>query len=920
MTTQPSVSSPASFTEFGKLLRYLRRRARLTQLELAAAVGYTNAHLCRLENGQRRPDPAALAALFIPALGLEANPEWAARLLALGHIRLEAAEDQSPAGSLAGALESIPAPPACFVSRPQTMEHLREVMGRERGLVLSGLPGVGKTCLAAALAHEQAAARPVFWLTLTPGITDSMEVLARQLAWFAWQHGQIRVRPLLRAASPVPRDQQLALLGAALTPLPGLICLDNAHHLPPETVAAVQHLLATTSAQFLFTSQMELPLTGVLHLPVLGLTRAEGWQLLKSLAGDKTEWTEAEGEELLHKTGGNPMLLRLALGYVGGGTPAERLRQLSRQPHWATHLLTGLATDLPLHARGLVSLLSVFRRPVNLDEATFEALGPRATPAFELSLALAETHRRYLIDDPRRAALHPLLQEQWQAALAPPARRHLHRLAARWWEGQSEVVEAAHHFVQGGELSQAADILAAHRNLLIERGQSASAVTVLDSILQRTRTTDLRRRALATRAYLHTGTLRAAEAESDYRAALALTATPALRASLMSEAGPLWVQRGKVEEGVALLQAALAALSPSEAVLIAQLSAILSRLLFRSAQLTTAAAAAERALAVCRQLQLLMLPALDEARAYAHLGLGDVFRLRSDYAGALHHRQQARLAAQRARLPRLECASLDNVGGIRLDMGDLAGAERDRLDALTLARAIGSQYHEAYLLIHLAEVDYLRGDYATALKRLNTGCDLLGHIGETQGQTSADTVKVNLLIVLGRLPEARRLMDSLFTDAQQHLADPLLSRYLARRASLLLLQGDPAAAHICLTEAGELPILNESPSMHMEVTNCAALLALAVGDLARARALTTHAPALAVDARVQFEWDLTRTLVARAHNDLIQARALAEDASARARALNFGLFQRRAQRLLDAMAQPPPLAQWPQMYWVEVND
>ena len=50
--------SPDSFQTFGDLLKYLRRRERLTQLELSIMVGYSEAQMTRLEKNQRRPDPA----------------------------------------------------------------------------------------------------------------------------------------------------------------------------------------------------------------------------------------------------------------------------------------------------------------------------------------------------------------------------------------------------------------------------------------------------------------------------------------------------------------------------------------------------------------------------------------------------------------------------------------------------------------------------------------------------------------------------------------------------------------------------------------------------------------------------------------------------------------------------------------------
>src|SRR5512135_1939499 len=75
--------APDSFQTFGDLLKYLRRRERLTQLELSIMVGYSDAQITRLEKNQRRPDISALKALFIPALHLEHEAELTARLLEL---------------------------------------------------------------------------------------------------------------------------------------------------------------------------------------------------------------------------------------------------------------------------------------------------------------------------------------------------------------------------------------------------------------------------------------------------------------------------------------------------------------------------------------------------------------------------------------------------------------------------------------------------------------------------------------------------------------------------------------------------------------------------------------------------------------------------------------------------------------------
>lgn len=71
------------FTTFGDLLKFLRRRAGLTQRELSIAVGYSDAQISRLEQNERLPDLATISARFLPVLMLEDQPDVATRLLEL---------------------------------------------------------------------------------------------------------------------------------------------------------------------------------------------------------------------------------------------------------------------------------------------------------------------------------------------------------------------------------------------------------------------------------------------------------------------------------------------------------------------------------------------------------------------------------------------------------------------------------------------------------------------------------------------------------------------------------------------------------------------------------------------------------------------------------------------------------------------
>src|SRR5512143_1687842 len=90
MPTSIPSSTLEKFITFGDLLRFLRRRAGITQMELSIAVGYSNTQISRLEQNERLPDIPTIEARFVSALGLEDEPKAVARLLDLAeNVRRE---------------------------------------------------------------------------------------------------------------------------------------------------------------------------------------------------------------------------------------------------------------------------------------------------------------------------------------------------------------------------------------------------------------------------------------------------------------------------------------------------------------------------------------------------------------------------------------------------------------------------------------------------------------------------------------------------------------------------------------------------------------------------------------------------------------------------------------------------------------
>jgi len=160
MPITPSSTLPDSF---GTALRFLRKRARLTQEELGSAVGYSREQIARLENGSRLPDLAVIAALFVPVLLHEQERDLVEQFLMLvGRTRqnkqititrTKETHVQLIQETIVTPTHRPPSPLLPLIGRQAELQQLLNQLPTTRLLTLIGAPGVGKTRLALELAH-----------------------------------------------------------------------------------------------------------------------------------------------------------------------------------------------------------------------------------------------------------------------------------------------------------------------------------------------------------------------------------------------------------------------------------------------------------------------------------------------------------------------------------------------------------------------------------------------------------------------------------------------------------------------------------------------------------------------------------------------------------------------------------------------
>ena len=262
-----------SFPTFGDLLKYLRRRARLTQRELSIAVGYSEAQISRLEQNQRPPDLASLTALFIPALYIDDEPLIVTRLMELaaqargeilprsGVVTFSRSVRQENIRTIEeDTLNNLPLQLTSFVGREREIAEIKTLLGKAKLVTLTGSGGCGKTRLALETAKQLVESYPDgIWLVELASISNPNLVVQT-----------------IASALGIP-DSRDALPALALTKYLRtkqlLLILDNCEQIITAVAQlAAEILRACPQVQILVTSREILNLIGEVQFRVPSLS------------------------------------------------------------------------------------------------------------------------------------------------------------------------------------------------------------------------------------------------------------------------------------------------------------------------------------------------------------------------------------------------------------------------------------------------------------------------------------------------------------------------------------------------------------------------------------------------------------------------------------------------------------------------
>lgn len=360
-------------------------------------------------------------------------------------------------------MQAVPAP-AHFVGRARELEALKKWLGEGRMVVIMGIPGIGKTALAARLVTEVRGNRPVFWYRFHEW--DTPRNLLVPLADFLAQQSRRKLRIHLSSKPDIDLHEVCYILQDSIMGLKAMMVLDDVHKASDAFIPCLTMLVETLEKsgglQVILTARSPRPFYdrrdvmvrgAVGEMRIEGLDEESSRQLLRARNIDEAYYRGA-----YKLTGGHPLALEL---FVPGVEEAEEKGNISK------YIEEEMGAKLSAPERKLLRMASVYRYPVPAEalfwdeELTYDVVGGLVAR----SLLRESAGGKFDI--------HDFLRDFFYSRMTPRERAALHLEASLFYSGQEGArpqLEHIHHLLRAGEHARAAGAMAAHGAGLLAAG------------------------------------------------------------------------------------------------------------------------------------------------------------------------------------------------------------------------------------------------------------------------------------------------------------------------------------------------------------------------------------------------------------------------------------------------------------------
>lgn len=806
--------SPSTLT-FGALLRQLRRRAQMTQGDLAAAVGYSVSFISSLEQNTRRPDVTCVLQHFVPALALQEEPHLATHLLELAAA---ASGDRTATmltltrerrivitETITEAPTNLPAPPTPLVGREQTVKLLCDRLLAHSGrlVTLVGPPGVGKTRLALEVAATLQTFHPdgTYFVALAP--VNTPELVASAI---------VAALGLLESNANLPQSRLLAFLRHKEL----LLLLDNFEQVIAAAPLIAELLTGCPRLRVLATSRERLHLRAEQRflVPPLDLTPATTLFVQRAQAIDLdftlTPQNQAAIETICLALDCLPLALELGAAQMAFFTPQTLLNRFHQQ---GLDALNDGPRDLPDRHRSLRAIfdhawrlltaaeqqllaqLSVFR-----GGFTLQAVGSVTATAAQilLSLVVKSLVRRHLQEHvgQERYNLHELIRQYATERLAHMADageeiRYQHSTFYCGLLGEQE--SKLHGPEQQAALAHIAvelDNIRAAWGWAVDRQQIEQLEQAMHSLGV----------FYEWRNYYQEG-------EASFRSAVdhlqQVDDSSPLQQKTLAHAltwqATFTRLTGRLTAAEQLLQQSLQILSQiADTVDAKRQSAFI---FLQQGQLCEAQVAVAAGAAYYQQaLALYEVLADDGGQAAALLGLGEIVYRTGNYAQARQHYEASLAHFQRIGDLRGSAIALERLGCILRDQGELAAAQPLIAQAVALYDASGDRAKIARGQILLGGLAMYAGDFRTAYPMVQKSVALFEELGLPGPRISLGIIHLEL----GEYDAARTQLEAYIAQSRSTGKQSALAFSLGVLACLANVEMNYAEAAQLATESAAI--------------------------------------------------------------------------------------------------------------------